>query len=235
MELYSEISKSSITWLPCAAHKIQIAINKAWVAGGAEPLLEKCQKISVLFKNKEYLANRLARVQRDAEEDELKPVTMGTTRWNSKYEMVKRIFKMKSHISRIVREILDDPNDLPAHIDIVKVQNCLLSKDESEVLQDIISLLEKASKFGNEIPTISVMYSKALKLLPDRSTMTTAIGTKVYEVLDNEIKVRWSYVPPQLPEPATKKKEAVPMQPMPIRLINPGNKRMPKDSTTPFL
>lgn len=42
MALFSSISGA--TWLPCAVHKVQIAINNAWSEGGALPLLDKCRK-----------------------------------------------------------------------------------------------------------------------------------------------------------------------------------------------
>ncbi|KAF9434671.1 hypothetical protein BGZ76_007619, partial [Entomortierella beljakovae] len=139
-----------------------------------------------------------------SQKDEIKSITMGTTRWNSCYEMVKRISKMRTYVNLIVNQISHNPADLPLHISIVKVQDCLLSQKEDDVFRDIINPLENASKFGNEagaslIPTISTMYTKALNLLPDCSTMTTAIGTAVYEKLDQGINNRWSLTPPQCP------------------------------------
>ncbi|KAF9168813.1 hypothetical protein BGX20_011222 [Mortierella sp. AD010] len=104
---------------------IQITINNAWKDEGAGPLLEKCQKISKLFKNKDFLANRLAKSQKNAEEGELEPVSMGTTRWNSRYEMTKRMFKMTDRNKAIVKYFTDNPTDLPSHINKDKVKGCL--------------------------------------------------------------------------------------------------------------
>jgi len=87
MSLFNAISGA--TWLPCAAHKIQIAINNAWKNGGALPLLDKCRRISRMFKNKDAVAGTLAKSQEDMGVDSIKPITMNATRWHSRYEMTK--------------------------------------------------------------------------------------------------------------------------------------------------
>ncbi|KAG9062351.1 hypothetical protein KI688_005266 [Linnemannia hyalina] len=52
---------SGATWLPCVAHKLQIAINNAWNKGEALSLVDKCKRITRMFKNKGALADTLAR------------------------------------------------------------------------------------------------------------------------------------------------------------------------------
>jgi hypothetical protein len=97
MSLFRGISGA--TWLPCAAHKVQIAINNAWRDGGALPLLDKRRRISRMFKNKDAVADALAKSQKNIGVDNIKPITMNETRWNSRYEMTKRIIKLKHHIN----------------------------------------------------------------------------------------------------------------------------------------
>lgn len=213
MALFSGISGA--TWLPCAAHKVQIAINNAWKEGGALPLLDKCRNISRMFKNKDAVADQLAKSQQSAGVDDIKPITMNETRWNSRYEMIKRIIKLKDHIDRTISHFTNSTILLPTHISLDELKSCSLSHEEFETLQDIKNLLEKASEYGNKmgasiIPTISTMYSQALTLLPDFSVMKTDIGKEVFRHLDAGIRSRWSLTPPTRPvAPVAKKVDGV--------------------------
>lgn len=195
---------SRAPWFPCAAHKVQIAINNAWRDGGALPLLDKCRKISRMFKNKDAVADHLAKSQKDSGIDNIKPITMNETRWNSRYEMTKRVIKLKHHIDSTITYFNTYPDLLPAHIKLDELNCCSLSDTELDTLQDIELLLEKASKYGNNmgastIPTISKMYLEAFALLPDFTEMKTDIGKSVYNKLDIGIRSRWSFSAPAQP------------------------------------
>ena len=178
-------------------------------------MLDKCRKISRMFKNKDAVADRLAKSQQTAGADDIKPITMNETRWNSRYEMIKRVIKLKDHIDRTISHFTNNATLLPAHISLDELKSCLLSHEELDTLHDIEILLEKASEYGNKmgastIPTISTMYTQALKLLPDPSAMKTDIGKKVFNNLEAGIRSRWSLIPPTRPvAPVAKKVNGV--------------------------
>jgi hypothetical protein len=195
---------SGAIWFPCAAHKVQIAINNAWRDGGALPLLDKCRRISRMFKNKDAIGDALAKSQKNIGVNNIKPITMNKTRWNSRYEMTKRIIKLKHHINKTVSHFITNPNELPTHIKLNELQSCSLSDTEFATLQDIELFLEKASEYGNKmgastIPTMSNMYLEAVTLLPDFDIMNTDIGKSVYKELEAGIKSRWDLTSPTRP------------------------------------
>ncbi|KAF9999521.1 hypothetical protein BGZ79_006871, partial [Entomortierella chlamydospora] len=96
MALFSGIPGAK--WLPCAVHKVKITINNAWKEGGALPLLDKYKNIPRMFKNRDAVADQLAKSQQTAAADDIKPITMNETRWNSRYEMVKWVIILKDYI-----------------------------------------------------------------------------------------------------------------------------------------
>ncbi|KAF9898065.1 hypothetical protein EC991_000950, partial [Linnemannia zychae] len=64
MELFG--ATTDVVWMPCASHCIQLVINKSWVEGKAEKLLEKCNSIAKIFKSKGAVSGYLKALQKDA-------------------------------------------------------------------------------------------------------------------------------------------------------------------------
>ncbi|KAF9928758.1 hypothetical protein FBU30_002125 [Linnemannia zychae] len=126
---------------------------------------------------------------------------MNETRWNSRYEMAKRVIQFKVHIDNTINYFSENQDQLPSHIKLEELNYCSLSAMELDGLKDIEILLERASKYGNNmkastIPTISRMYWEAFTPLPDLAEMTTDISRSVYNELEAGIKSRWSFTPP---------------------------------------
>ncbi|KAG9062350.1 hypothetical protein KI688_005265 [Linnemannia hyalina] len=91
---------------------------------------------------------------------------MNETRWNSRYEMIKRVIKLGHYINTIINRFTANPAQLPAHIKLDELKSYALSVMEVDSLQDIELILEKASGYGNNmgastISTISKMYLEA--------------------------------------------------------------------------
>jgi hypothetical protein len=148
-----------------------------------------------MFKNKDAVADALAKRQKNIGVDNIKPITMNETRWNSHYETAKWIFKLKHHINKTASHFITNPNQLPAHISLNELQSCSLSDTEFATLQGIDLLLQKSSEYGNNmgastIPTISNMYLEAFTLLSDFDKMNTDIGKSIYNELEAGIKSR---------------------------------------------
>ncbi|KAF9395311.1 hypothetical protein BGX21_009988, partial [Mortierella sp. AD011] len=77
--------------------------------------------------------------------------------------MVKRIVKLKPHTDNAITHFNAYPDLLLAHVRLDEPNSCLLSNTELDTLQDTELLLEKASKYENNMgvstmPTISKMY-----------------------------------------------------------------------------
>ncbi|KAG0012197.1 hypothetical protein BGZ80_000140 [Entomortierella chlamydospora] len=125
MALFSGIPGAK--WLPCAVHKVKITINNAWKEGGALPLLDKYKNIPRMFKNRDAVADQLAKSQQTAAADDIKPITMNETRWNSRYEMVKWVIILKDYIDGTISHSTNSTSLLLTHISLDKLKGCSLS------------------------------------------------------------------------------------------------------------
>ncbi|KAG0293179.1 hypothetical protein BGZ98_002281, partial [Dissophora globulifera] len=94
-------------------------------------------------KNKDAIAGTLAKSQEDMGLDNIKPITMNETRWNSRYEMTKRVIKLKHHIDSTIDYFTANPNLLPTHIKLDELKSRSLSAMELDTLKDIETLWKK--------------------------------------------------------------------------------------------
>ncbi|KAF9543497.1 hypothetical protein EC957_000858 [Mortierella hygrophila] len=139
MAFFSGISGATLS--PCAAHKVQIAINNARGEGGALPLLDKFRRISRMFKNKDVVADRLAKSQQTAGADDIKPITMNETRWNSRFEMIKRVIKLKDYIDRTISHFNNSTTLHPTHIHLDELQTAF-SAMKTDIGKKVFNNLE---------------------------------------------------------------------------------------------
>lgn len=194
MELFGRTS--GVIWLPCASHCIQLAINKAWTEGGAEGLLDKCNNIAKIFKGKGAVSHHLKILQKDRQ----KPLTTqvkNDTRWNSRYEMLKRILDLNIYINMTVRHFNRYPSQLPSHIKLLHIKECALSQVEIDTLRELKDLMAPAAEFTNSIgssaiPTSSLIYTTVRNLLPPLQNFNTTIAKAVHVALDQHIKRTWN-------------------------------------------
>lgn len=82
----------------CAAHTLQLSLNKAIKDAGIEALLSKCRKIVGHFKHSPYLENQLAIKLKEQGLDSCKLKQDIVTRWNSTYFMFESLMKAKRGI-----------------------------------------------------------------------------------------------------------------------------------------
>ncbi|KAF9127251.1 hypothetical protein BG015_004574 [Linnemannia schmuckeri] len=202
MELFG--TTADVIWLPCASHCIQLAINKAWTEGEAEELLDKCNKelldncnnIAKIFKGKGALSHYFKRSQKGHQKS-LTTRLKNDTRWNSRYDMLKRILRLSKYINKTVRYFIRHPSQLPSHIKLQHIKECAFSQVEIDILRELEDLMASAAEFTNrigssQIPTTSLIYMTVRNLLPPLQNFNTTIAKAVPMALDQRIKKTWN-------------------------------------------
>ncbi|KAG0271333.1 hypothetical protein BGZ96_005849, partial [Linnemannia gamsii] len=183
------------TWLPCASHCIQLAINKAWKDGKAEELLNKCNDIAKIFKSKGAVSGYLQHLQK-SQQRQLTTKLKNDTRWNSRYEMLKRILLLSEYINKTVRNFTLHPSQLPSHIKLQQIKECALTPEEIDTLRELEGLMKLSAEFINnigssKIPTASLIYTSVRNVLPPLEDFNSTIARDVHQALDQNIKKIW--------------------------------------------
>ena len=74
-----------MAWIPCAAHKVQLGINKAWDAPATTAaLIKKCSELSVFRTHPNAMSILEEEEQKVLFGKSYKFIAMDHTRWNTK-------------------------------------------------------------------------------------------------------------------------------------------------------
>ncbi|KAF8910224.1 hypothetical protein BGZ58_005938, partial [Dissophora ornata] len=100
MELFSDVpssddNRTKASWLPCAAHVMQLCVNKSISSTPAvDAVLTKCQSISVHFRTFSSAEVLFEVEQKLLGMKPLKFLSVVITRWNSKLDMARRVLEL---------------------------------------------------------------------------------------------------------------------------------------------
>ncbi|KAG9064531.1 hypothetical protein KI688_003721 [Linnemannia hyalina] len=174
----------------------KLTINKAWRDGKAEALLNKCNNVAKIFKGKGAVLYHLKTLQKVWQ----KPLTTqvkNDTRWNSQYEMLKRILDLSIYINMTVRHFNRCPSELPSHIKLQHIKECELSQVEIDTLRELKDVMAPVVEFtdsigSSAIPTTSLIYTTVRNLLPPLQNLNTRVAKAVHVALDQHIKRAWN-------------------------------------------
>ncbi|KAF9080283.1 hypothetical protein BGX27_005547, partial [Mortierella sp. AM989] len=128
------------------------------------------------------------------EEISFKPANV--TRWNSKLDMVARVFDVITVLKPAADELVKLKSTREEMTKYKEFKNNLLSEEEVDVLQEIVKLLRPAAKFthwigGSGYSTISHVYPLVHKLLGPPDVFKTGPAIALYEILNLFIKSAW--------------------------------------------
>ncbi|KAF9172406.1 hypothetical protein BGX21_003455 [Mortierella sp. AD011] len=80
-----------------------------------------------MFKNRDEVTGQLAKSQQTAAADDIKPITMNETHWNSRYEMAKWVTILKDYINGTISRSTNSTSLLLTHISLDELEGCSLS------------------------------------------------------------------------------------------------------------
>ncbi|KAG9066856.1 hypothetical protein KI688_012768 [Linnemannia hyalina] len=129
-------------------------------------------------------------------EEEVSFKTANVTRWNSKLNMVARVFDVITVLKPAAEELLKLKSTKEEMTKYQEFNNNLLSEEEVDVLQEIVKLLRPAAKLthwigGSGYSTISQVYALAHNILGPSDVYKTGPAIALYEVLESFIKLAW--------------------------------------------
>lgn len=168
----------NINWQPCAAHLMQLCVNSGLEnVPEVKTLIDKCQDISVFFRNTSA-AKRVLVAAQNSINPAAPTVTFlihCRTRWNSKYDMANRVARLLPAID-IAMARLTEPT-APAELREIapKAAAKTLLADEIATLRELLRFLQVVYQFTIYVskdltPTISTLYPTIHDLLNDVGT-----------------------------------------------------------------
>lgn len=135
-ELRSRIE--TISWIPCASHKLQLCIHHALDRSpAAKTLFSKCQVLSKHIKNHTEVRRQVELTQKERFKKSRRMIIGNETRWNSHFEMGKRVVENHSDIVATI------PRLPQADRMALAERNLPLSDDEVSHLGNILSITKK--------------------------------------------------------------------------------------------
>ncbi|GBB91767.1 hypothetical protein RclHR1_19140001 [Rhizophagus clarus] len=160
------ISKN-IKWQSCAAHTLQLIVGKE--LNLVKLLVLKAKRLIDFFLRPKQ-SERLEEIQKksyhiievdtgETSDFLLHVIADISTRWNSSYYAWTRLVKVKGYIQALLPELEND-SDQSAKKDGKYLRSIMLSLDEWDLLQELIIVLEQATRHlgGEKYVTYSIMY-----------------------------------------------------------------------------
>lgn len=184
-------------WIPCALHRIQLCINNGWKSVKAiKDITNKCAAIAKFFRNNRVAMSIFTQERAKLGHKELAFVADNVTRWNSRYNMIRRVVQLS--------DALVPTSDILATRSVGRTmtekysgfRNNLLSADELEVLREVIQLLKGAADFTDwagrfEHSKISQIYPRVHDILPSIETFRTKQVRSLHRAMKREINNAW--------------------------------------------
>jgi len=154
----------------------------------------KCHNITEIFRNSSVAMNVLNAEQDRLYNKRLNLRASNDTRWNSKYEMAKRILEIKEAISSAYDRMRVGSNDQRSKANDLEPH--ILEDQEIEALGEIIAILKPLAEFTNwagriDNPTISKIYPTVLTILNDLPTHALQART-LHTNLERRIRETWN-------------------------------------------
>lgn len=195
MALYNE-QITTITWIPCASHKIQICINNSLKRHSSVSFIfQRCKDIVVIFAGSSAATEILGLHQKILfDGKEWKLLGFNKTRWNSWFIMAARVHKLMPAILASIRELEEGSKDLKDKAKALR--DVVLCDDEIDALGEMLTLLQPAANFTHWAgsatrPTLSHVYARVYSLLPPVESLTTPQAQALHASLSSQIKESW--------------------------------------------
>ena len=163
-----------IPWkgLPCFAHTLQIAVRAGLALPAISEILRRCRKVVGHFKHSVVAQNALEESQTRLNLPQHKLVQDVMTRWNSSYNMLKRIIEQETALSAVLAE-----SGKAAHRDMI-LTSTVVSK--IQCIASVLRPLAQATTLlgAEKSPSISLVQHILTALLK-KHLQTSDIESKL--------------------------------------------------------
>ncbi|XP_056637686.1 E3 SUMO-protein ligase ZBED1-like [Diorhabda sublineata] len=126
--------------LPCFPHTMNLAVQENFKNTEIQPILKKCKEIVTFFKSSNLATTKFKEEQRilwrgtvNENKTPYKLIQEVTTRWNSCFQMIKRILSTSNALNSTLLKLKNAPTPLTADdIEILKdLEKCLSVFDDA--------------------------------------------------------------------------------------------------------
>lgn len=131
LELNDTMEKSGIT---CAAHSLQLAVNKTLLDDEIQSILTKSSKIVCHFKHSSIAMKALEKTQQQLNKPKLTLLQYCKTRWNSSFLMLERLYLNRTPIMNVLSDRTMTASSIAQKLEI--------SESEWSVIEKLLVLLK---------------------------------------------------------------------------------------------
>jgi len=187
VQLLSNTTNNNISDVTCAAHSLQLSINKALKEDTISEILNQSSKLVGHFKHSNLAKQSLLNIQKQLGMPEQSLLQSCKTRWNSIYLMLERIFKNRCPISAVMADRSITSKLIAQKLEIseqqwLKIETLVILL---KPLQVITSLLcgEKHSPTSMVSPLLKKLLDNHLKLQDnDDQSITYFKQTIIFDI-----------------------------------------------------
>jgi hypothetical protein len=185
---------------PCAAHLVQLCVNSALAeVGDVDAVLTKCHELTHLMKQIGAFREAVKTQQQEADPTH-KPLTFIDDiimRWNSQYNMMRRVIRLYHFILAVRNDIRDTDRMADGQRLLARLERALLTEHELLIANDMLMLLAPVLDFTNLVnsakkPGLPKVYPWVYDWCQrERPELETVEGEDLFDNLTRHIRTRW--------------------------------------------
>lgn len=195
VQLLSRPANYNISYVNCAAHSLQLSINKALKEDSISEILKQCSSLVSHFKHSNLATQTLLNKQKQLGMPEQSLLQFCKTQWNSNYLMLECILKNRCPISTIIADRSITSTQIAQKLEILEHQ---WLKIEILVIllkpfQVITALLcgEKYSPISMVRPLLKKLLDNHLKPLDNDDQSITYFKQTIISDLKERFNLEW--------------------------------------------
>ncbi|XP_030756558.1 zinc finger BED domain-containing protein 1-like [Sitophilus oryzae] len=169
--------------LPCYAHTINLVVQDSLALAPVKIILNRCKEI-VRFIKSSNIATEIFKSEQNTDTP-LKVIQEVPTRWNSAYQMFKRVLKTNEALNRTLLKVKKAPPPL-------SIEEITILKEIENLLRPFDEATNKVS--GSSYVTISLIIPLTFGIYNSLTTLTNQIATdegkEMYQKLMDSVEKR---------------------------------------------
>ena len=200
----SAVTRLGKDWIPCAAHTLQLSVNKGLKI--IDPLITKVKNL-IIFLGSDKRRQQLRRAQvmcNQIQENEtveiIKPIDI---RWNSFYNALVRLYELKNSIKWLANNLENSHSSIDVR-DFNIMDQLLPTSTEWKTIQDLTKLLASAEQatrlLGGENYTTLALTAPIIdevirnfKNIKSKNTIITNITiSNICNTILDDLETRWN-------------------------------------------
>jgi len=195
LELNDNMEKSGLT---CAAHSLQLAVNKTLLDDEIQSVLTKSSKIVCHFKHSSISMKSLEKTQQQLNLPKLTLLQYCKTRWNSSFLMLERLYINRAPITNVLADRNITASNIAQKLEITESEWLIIEKllVLLKPLQALTTLFcgELESSVSMVRPLIHKIVTSHYEHSIDDDNMTERFKNKISYQLTTRFELTWNEI-----------------------------------------